>query len=174
MGLMFTLSTGSMVWVLSNPSISVPIPTIIALRAVSVLMNFVTFHPKTMGNGMIEGISGYDTLVHSHSFVSLASSTNRLNFVCSFHFTCQSQSFSSPVFGRAYGERVLPNPNSLLQFQFTIVRNPTRERGPMNFFTISPQRLQRVSLKTFPIMVIVTIKIMLLLFQGHSSPPHRW
>ena len=125
MGLMFTLSTGSMVWVLSNPSISVPIPTVIALRAVSVLMNFITFHPTTMGNGMIEGISGYDTLVHSHSFVSLASSTNRLNFVCSFHFTYQSQSFNSPVFGRAYGERVLPNPNSLLQFQFTIARNPT-------------------------------------------------
>ena len=71
--------------------------TVIALRAVSVLMNFVTFHPTTMGNGMIEGISGYDTLVHSQSFGSLASSTNRLNFVCSFHFTYQSQSFSSPV-----------------------------------------------------------------------------
>ena len=99
--------------------------TVIALRVVSVLMNFVTFHPTTMGNGMIEGISGYDTLVHSQSFGSLASSTNRLNFVCSFHFTYQSQSFNSPVFGRAYGERVLPNPNSLLQFQFTIARNPT-------------------------------------------------
>ena len=140
MGLMFTLSTGSMVWVLSNPSISVPIPTVIALRAVSVLMDFITFHPTTMGNGMIEGISGYDTLVHSQSFGSLASSTNRLNFVCSFHFTYQSQSFSSPVWSSIW-RKGSPEPQffAAVPIHHRSKSDPC-ERGPMNSFTISPQR----------------------------------
>ena len=64
------------------------------------------------------------TRIRSASCLSTMISTIRF-VVCSF-LVYQSLNSCSPVFDRAYGKRALPNPNSSLQFQFTIIRNPAR------------------------------------------------
>ena len=142
----FTLSTGSMVWVLSNPSISVPFPTVVALRAVSILMNFFTVSSNELWE--MKWLRAFLDMILLFILNHLVRSRQQLIiwiFVCSFHSYINHLNSCSPVFSRAYGERVLPNPHfhcSPGSPPFEVW--PVCVQDPMNSFTIRPNELQRV------------------------------
>ena len=125
----FTLSTGSMVWVLSNPSVSVQFPTVIALRTVTILMNFFTVSSNELWE--MKWLRAFLDMILLFILNHLVRSRQQLinwTFVCSFYSYINHLNSCSPVFGRACGERTLPSPNSSLRFQFTIIRTPARVR----------------------------------------------